>query len=76
MAELSDYVLSLYLAGVDAIISADLGVVREIKRRVPSMPVHASTQMCVHNTEGADVAASLGCERVVLARELSKENIK
>ncbi|MBR5139718.1 MAG: U32 family peptidase [Clostridia bacterium] len=75
MAELSDYVLALYTAGVDAIISADLGVVSEIRRRVPGMPVHASTQMCVHNTEGADVAASLGCERVVLARELSAENI-
>ena len=75
LSELSDYAAKLYCAGVDAVISADLGAIAEIRRRVPALPIHASTQMCVHNTEGADFAASLGCERVVLARELSKGNI-
>lgn len=75
MHELSDYVAMLWRIGVDAVITADLGVIREIKRRVPGLPVHASTQMSVHNTYGADVAAKLGCERVVLARELSYGNI-
>ena len=75
LSELSDYAVELYRIGVDAVISADLGVIAEIRRRVPDLSIHASTQMCVHNTEGADFAASLGCERVVLARELSKENI-
>lgn len=75
MRELSDYVAMLWRIGVDAVITADLGVIREIRRRVPGLPVHASTQMSVHNTYGADVAAKLGCERVVLARELSYENI-
>ena len=75
MEALSDYARELYLAGVDAIISADLGAIAEIRRRVPEMPIHASTQMSVHNTDGADAAASLGCERVVLARELSEKDI-
>lgn len=75
MRELSDYVAMLWRIGVDAVITADLGVIREIKRRVPGLPIHASTQMSVHNTYGADVAAKLGCERVVLARELSYDNI-
>jgi putative protease len=72
---LSDFAAELYRLGVDAVISADLGAISEIRRRVPSLPVHASTQMSVHNTAGADETAALGCERVVLARELSAEDI-
>ncbi len=75
LSEVSGYLAELWEAGVDAVITADLGVIREARRRVPSLPIHASTQMSVHNTAGADAAFSLGCERVVLARELSLENI-
>ncbi len=73
---LSDYIKDLYEIGVDAIICADLGVAAEIKRRTPNMPIHASTQMSLNNAIGADMAYELGCERVVLARELSLEDIK
>ena len=76
MRELSDFVCELYKIGVDAVITADLGVIREIKRRVPRLPIHASTQMSVHNLDGAEAAASLGCERVVVARELPRDDIK
>ena len=76
MAALSDYAKELYTIGVDAIICADLGAIAEIRRRVPKLEIHASTQMSVHNTDGADAAVSLGCTRVVPARELSLENIK
>ena len=76
LAELSDYARELYVSGVDALICADLGAIREIRRRVPDMKIHASTQMCVHNTAGADEAARLGCERVVVARELSEDDIR
>ena len=72
---LSDYVRRLYEIGVDAIISADLGVVREIRRAVPEMEIHASTQASIHNTLGADIAFQLGAKRVVLARELSLSEI-
>ncbi len=65
----------LYLMGVDALIVADLGLVGELKRHLPGLELHASTQMSVHNAPGADMAYSLGCSRVVLARELTRENI-
>ena len=75
MKELSDYAAKLWEIGVDAVIITDLGAIREIKRRVPGLELHASTQMSVHSTDGAKIAAELGCSRVVLARELSYENI-
>ena len=76
MREVSDFAAQLWRVGVDAVIAADLGVIRAIKERIPDMPIHASTQMSVHNTLGANMAASNGCERVVLARELSVKNIE
>ncbi len=76
LSELSDYVAMLSDIGVDAVITADIGVIKEIRRRAPSLPIHASTQMSVHNTPGADAAYSLGCERVVLARELPLSEIR
>ncbi len=76
LAELSDYAAELWRIGVDAVICADLGAIAEIRRRVPGLEIHASTQMSVHNTYGAVAAADLGCSRVVPARELSLENIK
>ena len=77
LSELSDYVCALWEAGVDAVITADLGVIREMRRRVPEMEIHASTQMSLHNTAGVNAAAELlGCVRAVVARELSIENIR
>ena len=76
MQDALDYVRELYIMGVDAVIVADLGLVREIRRAVPSMEIHGSTQMSVHNLAGAEEAYSLGIKRVVLARELSAEDIK
>ena len=71
-----EYVGALYSLSVDALICADLGAVREIKKHYPDFPIHASTQMSVCNTSGAVEAYKLGCERVVPARELSLENIR
>ena len=65
----------LYEIGVDALIVADLGLVRRLRLELPEMELHASTQMSVHNTAGADEAYRLGCARVVLAREVSGKNI-
>lgn len=61
--------------GADAILVQDLGVLRAVKQAVPDIPIHASTQMSVHSIEGVQMAAELGNERVVLARELSRDNI-
>ena len=69
------YIRSLYEIGVDAVIVADLGLVRRIRRELPEMEIHGSTQMSVHNSRGAEEAYRMGVTRVVVARELSLENI-
>ena len=61
--------------GIDAIIIQDLGVMTALSKAVPEIPLHASTQMAVHNLEGVKMAAAMGLKRVVLARELSKEKL-
>lgn len=76
MAEAVNYARELYNIGVDALIVADVGLCLEIKKAVPHLELHASTQMGVHNRYGADLAYSLGCERVVLARECSSKDIE
>lgn len=64
-----------YESGADALICADLGLIAQLRAQLPQMPIHVSTQAFVHSTEGAKVFGELGAERVVVARELSKENI-
>ena len=70
------YARELHKIGVDALIIADLGLAALIRREIPELPLHASTQMGVHNTAGADFAYELGCTRVVLARECSADSIE
>ena len=62
-------------SGVDALITQDLGVYSIAKNLFPDLPLHASTQMTVHNKEGAVAVRDLGFKRVVLARELSEREI-
>ncbi len=76
MPEVLEYCAELYRIGVDALIVADLGTIRAIRRYLPKMEIHASTQMSVHSTLGANAAAELGITRTVVAREISLENIK
>ena len=66
---------SAYLAGADALIVADLGGAAALRRVFPDLPLHASTQMSGHNVAAAEVLAEAGFSRMVLARELSRENI-
>ena len=61
--------------GVDAVLVQDWGVLTLAQAVVPALPIHASTQMSLHTLGGANYAANLGMERVVLSRELSKEEI-
>lgn len=63
-------------AGVDALIVQDLGVASLARNLYPALPVHASTQMAVHNTWGVSLLEHMGFDRVVLARELSMEEIR
>ncbi len=69
------YVKTLSDIGVDAVIVQDLGVAKIVRETAPDLPMHASTQMSVHNLDGVLAAASLGFSRVVLARELSGKAI-
>ena len=62
-------------ASVDAVIVDDMGMVRLIKEMAPSLRLHASTQMSVHNIEGVQYLKEHGFSRVVLARELSLTEI-
>ena len=62
--------------GVDAVLLQDWGLLSLAKTIVPDLPLHASTQMSLHTLGGAKLAAALGMERVVLARELSRHDIE
>ena len=62
--------------GADGLIVQDLGLVSAIRRTLPDIPLHASTQMSLHNLAGVEAAAEMGLTRAVLARELSLEQIK
>ena len=64
------------LAGADGIIVQDLAVARYAKAFWPNLAVHASTQCAAHNSEGVKQLLEYGFKRVVLARELSLEEIK
>lgn len=75
LKELADYLLFLNNVGIDGIIVQDLGVIRLARQIVPDLPLHASTQMTVTNSAGVELAAQAGMERVVLARELSLDEI-
>jgi putative protease len=62
-------------AGVDAVIVQDLGVARLVREVAPQLPMHASTQMTCTDVGAVEFARELGARRVVLARELSLEDI-
>ncbi|KKG10843.1 MULTISPECIES: DUF3656 domain-containing protein [unclassified Methanosarcina] len=61
--------------GTDAIIIQDLGLISLSRKYLPDLPLHASTQMTLHNSEGVAFVKELGIERVVLSREVSLEDI-
>lgn len=61
--------------GVDAVLVQDWGVLTLAQEVAPDLPIHASTQMSIHTLGGANYAVDLGMERVVLARELSRDEI-
>ncbi|MBR0267090.1 MAG: U32 family peptidase [Clostridia bacterium] len=63
-------------AGVDAVIVSDPGAIRLLRREVPGLPVHVSTQANTVNTPAVEMYREMGCERVILAREVSLERIR
>jgi putative protease len=72
----NDYIRDVVEAGIDAFIVSDLAIIRYIKQHYPQVEVHLSTQASTMNYETALFYKSMGVDRIVLARELSKDEIK
>ncbi len=75
LADLPDYIKYLKKIKVDAVIVADLGVMSIVKKVAPKMPIHVSTQANITNSEAAKVFISLGAKRLILAREMTLDDI-
>ena len=73
---LREYLKSLKGSGIDAFIIADLGVLAEVKAILPDAEIHISTQAGIVSPESALAYVALGASRVVLARELTLDEIK
>lgn len=74
--EALDYIGFLYKIGVDALIIQDVGVLQRIKEQYGDFEIHASTQMTIHNGDGALFFYEQGFKRIVLSRELSLKEVK
>jgi U32 family peptidase len=75
LAEFAHVIEAVAAAGVDAVLVQDVGAAGLARRICPTLPLHASTQMTLTSAETIALAEKLGCERVVLARELSIDEI-
>ena len=73
---LGEYVLSLQNAGVDAVIVSDIGVISYIREIAPNLDIHVSTQANILNSYSINFLAKMGVKRIILARELSLNEIK
>ena len=75
MKDLTEQIRHAALAGVDAFIVQDLGVIQLCRQIAPHVPIHGSTQMTIHSLAGVQLCAAWGMSRVVLSRELSRDEI-
>ena len=76
MDEAANLIRQAATAGVDAFIVQDLGMIQMCRQIAPKTPIHGSTQMTVHSLPGVLLCAAWGMTRVVLSRELSREEIR
>ncbi|HEY8090115.1 MAG TPA: DUF3656 domain-containing protein [Polyangiaceae bacterium] len=76
LAALENAVRACAAAGVDAVIVQDLGVARMVRAIAPELHIHASTQMTCTDAAGVELARSAGATRIILARELSLDDIR
>ena len=76
MPELQKLIRHAALSGVDAFIVQDLGVLQQCQAIAPHIPIHGSTQLTVHSLFGVRLCAGWGMKRVVLSRELSRDEIR
>ena len=76
MTEAAELIRYAAQNNIDAFIVQDLGVVQLCRQIAPGVPIHGSTQMTVHSLPGVLLCAAMGIKRVVLSRELSREEIR
>ena len=76
LKDLPEYILYLEKIGVDAVICADLGVISIVRRVAPNLSIHVSTQANITNSESAMVYVQMGVKRLILAREMTLDEIK
>ena len=76
MKEVAETIRHAAMNNIDAFIVQDLGVVQLCRQIAPHIPIHGSTQMTVHSLPGVQLCAAMGMKRVVLSRELSREEIR
>ena len=76
MHDLIELIRHAASTGVDAFIVQDLGVAELCRQIAPHVPLHGSTQMTIHNLAGVQLCAAMGMSRVVLSRELTREEIR
>lgn len=76
LPDLQKYLRFIYESGADAVLVQDLGVARIVRETAPRLPMHASTQMTVHNLDGVRALEALGFARVVLSREVTLEAVR
>ena len=76
MQEVCTLIRNAAVSGVDAFIVQDLAVVQLCRQIAPHIPIHGSTQMSVHSLPGVLFCAAMGLSRVVLSRELSRDDIQ
>lgn len=74
--QLYEYLLPYYERGLDAVLVQDFGVLQFIHKYFPELPIHTSTQMTVTGVEGVRFLQQFGVSRVVMAREVSLEEMK
>ena len=76
MKELEELIRHAAANNIDAFIVQDLGVAQLCRQVAPHVPIHGSTQMTIHSLPGVQLCAAMGLKRVVLSRELSREEIR
>ena len=76
LPELTELLHQLSQTDVDAIIIQDWGVYHLLKTYFPQLNIHGSTQMGFHNSAGTQLAEKLGFERIILARELTMQELE
>ncbi|WP_291502077.1 U32 family peptidase [Acutalibacter sp.] len=76
LPEALEFVRYLCAIPVDAVLVQDMGLFSLLRERAPKLALHASTQMSLHTPSGVRLIKELGARRVVLARELSLEEIR